>query len=266
MRFKSLILIFVSLPIFFGLTTSPADAKPAKPSVSMNLSSIDAQKAYQVWITGTVSKSSSGAAVNLQRYSGKKWHVIQRSKVKPNKTYTFVYKVAPGLHKLRVQVLKNKKIKTAYSKSKTVNRPGYHTPSKPPYAYGSQEEINTVVSALLQQHNNHRVSKGLSPLTLMPEIANISQSWAEHMAYNASYGHSPDFYLQYPAGWWNFGENIAYGYDPSAVFQGWLNSPVHKANIEGNFTHIGIGFARERVDDPDFAGDTYYTVNFASYD
>ncbi|MEL6815609.1 MAG: CAP domain-containing protein, partial [Cyanobacteria bacterium J06598_3] len=41
------------------------------------------------------------------------------------------------------------------------------------------------------------------------------------------------------------GENIAAGY-PNAldVFQGWLNSSVHKDNIlNANYTEIGIGFA-----------------------
>ena len=38
------------------------------------------------------------------------------------------------------------------------------------------------------------------------------------------------------------GENVAYGYDTAeAVVNAWLNSPGHKAIIEGNYTHTGFG-------------------------
>ena len=37
------------------------------------------------------------------------------------------------------------------------------------------------------------------------------------------------------------GENVAYGYATGeTVMDGWLNSSGHKANIEGDYTHIGI--------------------------
>jgi uncharacterized protein YkwD len=36
-------------------------------------------------------------------------------------------------------------------------------------------------------------------------------------------------------------ENIACNYSTaSSVLNAWLNSPIHKANIEGDFTHFGI--------------------------
>ena len=37
-------------------------------------------------------------------------------------------------------------------------------------------------------------------------------------------------------------ENVAYGYqDAASVLEGWLNSPTHKAAIEDDYTHTGIG-------------------------
>lgn len=44
-------------------------------------------------------------------------------------------------------------------------------------------------------------------------------------------------------GWW--GENIAYGYGSQAsVFNAWMNSPGHRANIlRPQFTYMGLGFA-----------------------
>ena len=39
------------------------------------------------------------------------------------------------------------------------------------------------------------------------------------------------------------GENIAAGYNsPENVVNGWMNSSGHRANILGNFTHIGVGY------------------------
>ncbi len=37
------------------------------------------------------------------------------------------------------------------------------------------------------------------------------------------------------------GENIAYNYNtPKSIVNAWLNSPTHKENIEGDYTHFGI--------------------------
>jgi uncharacterized protein YkwD len=43
------------------------------------------------------------------------------------------------------------------------------------------------------------------------------------------------------------GENIAFGYaDAGDVLDGWLNSPLHRANIENcAFTHQGLGRHRD---------------------
>lgn len=42
-------------------------------------------------------------------------------------------------------------------------------------------------------------------------------------------------------------ENVAYGnLTASAVVKGWINSPGHRKNIEGNYTLTGIGVYRDR--------------------
>ena len=41
------------------------------------------------------------------------------------------------------------------------------------------------------------------------------------------------------------GENVASGHmSATEVVEGWLNSPGHRRNIEGIFSHTGIGLAR----------------------
>jgi uncharacterized protein YkwD len=53
------------------------------------------------------------------------------------------------------------------------------------------------------------------------------------------------------------GENVAYGQrSPREVVADWLESPGHRANIEGNFRLTGIGLAR------DSKGVIYYTQIF----
>lgn len=53
------------------------------------------------------------------------------------------------------------------------------------------------------------------------------------------------------------GENVASGpMNAREVVDGWLNSPGHKRNIEGNFTLTGIGYA------PDGKGNIYFTQIF----
>src|SRR5215471_19191792 len=50
------------------------------------------------------------------------------------------------------------------------------------------------------------------------------------------------------------GENVAVGQmNASEVVQGWLNSPGHKRNIEGDFTLTGIGYAKDKK------GEIYFT-------
>ena len=55
----------------------------------------------------------------------------------------------------------------------------------------------------------------------------------------------------------SFAENVARGY-PTAeqVVQGWIDSDGHRKNIEGNYTHMGIGIAESRD------GEKFYTQIF----
>lgn len=55
------------------------------------------------------------------------------------------------------------------------------------------------------------------------------------------------------------GENVAYNYKTSrAALDGWLNSPEHKKNIEGDFNQIGISIRENSI-----SGKKYYTNIFA---
>jgi uncharacterized protein YkwD len=55
------------------------------------------------------------------------------------------------------------------------------------------------------------------------------------------------------------GENIAFNYSsPQGALNAWLNSPGHKENIVGNYTHFGISIRENPA-----TGKKYYTNIFA---
>jgi uncharacterized protein YkwD len=56
----------------------------------------------------------------------------------------------------------------------------------------------------------------------------------------------------------NVGEVLAYNYtSPQSVLNAWINSPLHRNIIEGNFTHFGVSIKQ------DSNGRKYYTFIFA---
>jgi len=117
------------------------------------------------------------------------------------------------------------------------------------------------VTQLLQLHNTHRQSRGLGILTLNTQLNNASQKHSNWMLQNKTLNHFEgskgpgDRITAEGYRWSTYGENIASGYaTPQAVFQGWLNSSGHRANIENSrFKDVGFGVAGK-----------YWTAGFAS--
>ena len=129
-----------------------------------------------------------------------------------------------------------------------------------------------LASQVVQLVNQHRASLGLAQLAVTTPLANAAIWKSRHMAYYRYLQHADPAppvarsvgerllacgYPSTSAGW---GENIAYGYSTaSAVMQGWLNSPGHRANIENpTFRAIGVGAATSS------AGLVYWTQEFGT--
>ncbi len=103
----------------------------------------------------------------------------------------------------------------------------------------------TITGEILELVNLHRQEMGLVALkrsTTADELAlehtnyMISKDEISHDNFNARF-----LALQQKVNANGAGENVAWGYqDAESVMNGWLNSSGHKANIEGNFTHIGL--------------------------
>jgi len=110
--------------------------------------------------------------------------------------------------------------------------------------------------------NNYRQSLGLKTLEVINHISYKSQEHNLYMIENKLVNH--DYFQQRSdnliavLGAERVAENIAYNYSTAeSVFSAWLNSPAHKANIEGDFTHFGISVTIDPA-----TGRKYYTNMF----
>ena len=109
--------------------------------------------------------------------------------------------------------------------------------------------------------NQYRVSIGKNQLEIVNHISYKSQEHNTYMIDNNVVNHD---YFESRAnniiqvlGAVRVGENIAYNYStPNSALNAWLNSPGHKANIEGDYTNFGMSI---RLDS---AGRKYYTNIF----
>jgi uncharacterized protein YkwD len=110
--------------------------------------------------------------------------------------------------------------------------------------------------------NKYRVSIGLNSLQQISYVSLKSEEHDNYMIANNVVNHN-DFVarsedIMKVVGAKTVGENIAYNYNTAqAAFDAWLASSVHKANIEGDFTHFGISIRTNPT-----TGAKYYTNIF----
>ncbi|MBA3985460.1 MAG: CAP domain-containing protein [Flavobacteriales bacterium] len=99
---------------------------------------------------------------------------------------------------------------------------------------------------ILELVNAHRVSIGLDALVMDQQYASAyAVVHTDYMIEISKINHD-NFHLRSQAlknrGASRVSENVAFGYtDAAAVVNGWLNSPSHRQNIEGDYSHSGFG-------------------------
>lgn len=115
---------------------------------------------------------------------------------------------------------------------------------------------------LLDAINNYRAANSLNPLILINHISYKSQEHNFYMIDNNVVNH--DFFFERSnniievLGAVKVAENVAYNYNnANSVLNAWLNSPDHKKNLDGNYTHIGISISVNTSN-----GKKYYTNMF----
>lgn len=109
--------------------------------------------------------------------------------------------------------------------------------------------------------NQYRAGKGLNSLQKINYISTVSMEHNEYMISINKLTHDRFAMradnLETALGAISVGENIAFNYSTAqSVVTAWLNSPGHKANIEGNYTHFGIAVKA------DASGKLYFTNMF----
>lgn len=106
---------------------------------------------------------------------------------------------------------------------------------------------------LLRLHNATRDAYDHGALALDTKLCLAAQGHADWMAQNSTLSHTgrggsslADRVTDVGYRWRGLGENIAAGQKtPEEAIRSWMGSSGHKANILGNYTHIGIGIARD---------------------
>ena len=112
---------------------------------------------------------------------------------------------------------------------------------------------------LLDLVNSYRVSRGLNALSLIEHISYVSSGHNDYMITTNDIGHTGfeqrKSNLQNSLGAVLVGENVAYGFSSAqATLNGWIASPSHKANLEGNYSHYGLSVKQDNQ------GRKYYTL------
>lgn len=233
------------VPLATVTASSSAGERRVKPAVSVAASSHPVE-GETVHFRGRTDRRATGARAVLKKKVRGTWTAVDRGRVRKSGRFALDDTARSGSVTYRVRVSKTARTRAASSKVVVDAR--------------SSADID-VVQLILDDTNTYRAQHDLPPLLLMDELTTVAQDWSDHMAESDDFRHNPDYTSQYPPGWTGAAENIAAGYEPDQVVDGWYDSPGHRANLLGEFTHLGIGYA---TSDTARYG-TYFTQNFADY-
>lgn len=137
-------------------------------------------------------------------------------------------------------------------------------PTDDPGVVGFEQE-------LLKLAGDHRALLGLAPFKSSRAMADVARAHSRNMidqryfAHESPEGTSPGDRLGL-AGveWENVGENLAAGTafgTPQAVFDAWLASPGHRANLESeSYAYAGAGYAHDTEPSSEHPHVHYWTL------
>jgi uncharacterized protein YkwD len=115
----------------------------------------------------------------------------------------------------------------------------------------SPEEIAKLIAKVVALHNQERAKEKLNTLEISPKLTKAAQRHADDMARRKEMGHKgsdgsapADRITDAGYRWRRVGENVAFGrWTPEQLLKGWMESPVHKKNILGSYSQIGVACA-----------------------
>jgi uncharacterized protein YkwD len=127
----------------------------------------------------------------------------------------------------------------------------------------TNKKMDSMELEILQYVNEDRKQHDLHFLQMNSFESSLALKHSEDMAAGrVKFGHdgfnTRAKAIQKDLGGVEIGENVASGnMTAREVVDGWLNSPEHKKNIEGNFVLTGIGYAHDKK------GEIYFTQIFS---
>lgn len=90
--------------------------------------------------------------------------------------------------------------------------------------------------------NALRASRGLPALAVDPELTAAARSWAANMASQGRIFHTSNLAAGVSARWTKLGENVGVGGDVPSLFQAFVDSPTHYANlVDPSYSRVGVG-------------------------
>ena len=102
--------------------------------------------------------------------------------------------------------------------------------------------------------NQLRTSKGLGPLSVDVELTTLARQWASTMAGQGRIFHASQLSAGVTADWQKLGENVGVGGEVGPLFQAFVDSPSHYANlVDPLYTRVGVGVV--------VAGDRIFTTH-----
>lgn len=110
------------------------------------------------------------------------------------------------------------------------------------------------IQQLYADTNRERVSRGLPELVLNPDLNDSASDKCQDMlnkdywAHTSPDGKQPWDFIAVHTDYEEAGENLARGYNnPSAIIDGWMDSPTHRDNILKSYTDVGFAICGEHV-------------------
>lgn len=106
-------------------------------------------------------------------------------------------------------------------------------------------QAKTIEIEILELINAHRINEGLNALGSHGTVKAVAFTHTDYMIEVSDVSHD-NFYqrklsLEENANARVVSENVGYGFSTAhSVVNAWLNSPAHKANLEGDFTDFDV--------------------------
>jgi uncharacterized protein YkwD len=115
--------------------------------------------------------------------------------------------------------------------------------------------LNAVEYRLVSLINKARTSRGLRALTVAPGTTDLARDWSMNQARRNLLYHNPSLVAGVEShgsrDWGRVAENVGRGWGADSLFNAYMNSPGHRANIlDSGMRYIGMGW----VERPDGSG------------